>query len=629
MNKTLVRALQVIGIIAIALVVIYSGIGIAVYSSTGRFPVKRTMYPPVRIQNLAWPTIGYPALVTGGSSLEVEFDFNQVGRGGGAQPEGPTGWQAVLRPSRSALRELSYDLKPLKSWMEISGRWPVGTSRGAPYRVWHAEFQLPADASPELYDLTVEASVGEKRFSDTQPHSVSVAEKLTGDFRFMTLSDIHVHRRNISGFFSEQTDKGITPEGRPVFFERAIEQVNLIRPDFVILLGDFVRAQRSPGDYQIEFENFYHALSLFEVPVFTVPGNHDQYINEVDGAVIWEESLGPLHYSFDVADCHFAAVNTTEWPRSDRVVMEKLNLFVYPRKWQGQVLDAQDEKKVSCYDGQLGWLRDDLAAHKNSKLRVMLMHHDPFVPDGEGQSFENERFAGVYTLGGDGKGKVALRELASTYNVAIVFTGHLHSDDLGRIKWKDGSGETVFANQTCVYYDEGGVQEAYPGYRLVEVEKGALKSFAYLDEYHSIPFYDGSVLNGETDLDNLDRPAVSAAEFILAGRPVTGHEVPTGTGVVVTRAGWEVKNYLGIPMDLRGLVMEVPYSPNGYDTSAGEIYRVTQLQGSSRVLLYARIEIGKGIPGKSATRPGIPAQIEVTVYPLVTSQRNAAVALPR
>jgi predicted MPP superfamily phosphohydrolase len=615
--KRFYTVLKVAGIAAIVLVVIYGGIAVLLYSSSGRFPQKRTPYPPVRIKNLIWPTVGFPELVTRGASMEVEFDPVAGGSGGAGPAAEPSGWKAVLKPARAALNGLQYGLKPERVWQGVSSHWPRGTSRGEPNRVWHAEFKIPEDAAPELYDLTVEAAAGGKRLSDRQPHAVSITTAVDDDFRFATLADIHVHRRNISGFFQPQTNKGISPEGRPVFFENAIKQVNLIRPDFVILLGDFVRAQHARGDYQPEFENFYEALSEFEVPVFAVPGNHDQYINEVDGAEIWEESLGPLHYSFDVADCHFTAVNTYQWSNSDRIVMSKLGLFVYPRKWQGQVLDSRKEDDVESYTGQLAWIRDDLADHRDSRLRIMLMHHDPFRPDGTGKScWKDERFVGAYTLGGGGKGRTALMKLASQFRVAYVFTGHVHSDYVGREKWGEGSGETVYANQTCVYFDEGGVQEKYPGYRLVDVRKGGISGVTYLNSKSSIPFYDGSIPGGKTDLDDLERPALSAEAVVGAGRRDNS-----------AVAGWKVKNYLAVPMAIDGLVMEAAESDAGYRVRGGEVYGVVKVPGGSRVLLYITAAVGKGVPGKSAGSPGSPAVKEVTLEPSPAAAAPAPIAV--
>ncbi len=611
MNKHLKRALQVTGIFVIFLIVLYAAIAVVLYSSSGQFPMKNTGIPPIRISNLIWPTIGYPAMLAPGATLEVEFDFNKPGRIGRLQPRDPVKWQAVLKPARTALKGLSYRIKASRVFKELSGRWPSGTSRGPPNEVWHAEFRLPPDAVPELYDLTVSAEANGKTYRDSQPHSVAVTVVEEGDLRFVTMSDIHVHRRDISAPFQPQSDKGITLEGRPVFFERAIDQVNLVRPDFVILLGDYVRAQHSPGDFQIEFENFYETLSRFEVPVFMIPGNHDVYINEVDGAVVWEENLGPLRYSFDIAGCHFTAANTTDWPRSDRIVMKKLGLFVYPRKWQGQLLESQNEKKVEEFRAQLGWMRDDLEDSQEALGRFLLLHHDPYVPDGEGIAFENERFAVLYSLGGGGEGKMATRELASAFRVAFAFTGHNHFDDVGRVDWHDGAGETVFANQTCVTFDKGGMQDHYPGYRLVEVEGGVVRSFTYMTGDNSIPLYDGSSLRGETDTDDLDRPTLSAVRVSVGTEvqdPAAGESGFSGEG-----DGWLVQSYLGIGMDLRGLVMEVPASQDDYTATGGEVYRYVNIPGTDRALVYVSALVPKGVPGASAASPGTPSRTEVTV----------------
>ncbi|MBK5094003.1 MAG: metallophosphoesterase, partial [Actinobacteria bacterium] len=457
------------------------------------------------ISKLIWPTIGYPALVASGGLIEAEVHLND-----GAQTEQVTGWQAFIRPVRKALSGLVYRLNPRRVWRAVSSRWPRGTRFGGNRGIWHVELEVPAGAVPELYDLTVEADTAGGHISESQQHAVSVVEDMKKDFTFVSLADVHVHQRGLTGFAQKQTDKGISPDGRPVFFEEAIRQVNLIRPDFVVMLGDFIRAQKDPGEYQFEFDWFYRELTRFEVPTFMVPGNHDLYVNEVDGLRVWQENIGPPFYSFDAGGCHFTCANTSDWPYEDRIVMEKLGLFVYPRKWQGQVLSCKDEKDVSTYSGQLGWMRDDLSAHQDSPLRLMLVHHDPYRPDGKGMAFQNETFAGIFFLGGEGKGREALLELALRYRVQMVMSGHIHSDYVGRVPWTGGDGETIYANQTCVYFDEGGMADKYPGYRLVKIQGDRITGFTYLDGYHSMPFYDGSVLNGETDLDRLDRPALSA-----------------------------------------------------------------------------------------------------------------------
>jgi 3',5'-cyclic AMP phosphodiesterase CpdA len=582
-------ALYIVVIFLLVLLLAYAGLSAVVYTSVGRFPTKGAKYPTPQIRSLIWPTIGYPALVAPGGLIDAEVDLT-----GGAQAERTSGWQAIIRPARKALSNLVYRLSPRRAWRSASSRWPRGTRFGSSRGIWHVELEIPAEAVPELYDLTIEADTSIGHISDGQRHAVSVIDGPKKDLTFISLADIHVHERGLSGFAQKQTDKGISPDGRPIFFEKAIEQVNLIRPDFVVVLGDNVRGQKNPGEYQKEFEWFFKELARFEVPTFLVPGNHDLYVNQVDGLRVWQENIGPPWYSFDIGDSHFTCVNTYEWPYADRIVMKKLGLFVYPHKWQGEILEAKDEKDVSTYSGQLAWIRDDLAAHQNSPLRLMLLHHDPYRPNGEGIAFDNERFAGIFSLGGRGKGRTALKELASRYRVQMVLSGHIHSDYVGHAPWSDGKGETVYANQTCVYFDEGGMADKYPGYRLVKVQGGRVTDFTYLDGFHSMPLYDGSVVKGETDLDHLERPALAAA----------------GGG---SSLRWEVASYLGVPVELRGLIVTAPGS-SAYSALGGEVYRTVKIPGDNQVLLYVRTPVPKGTPGKSATKPGNPARVEVKAF---------------
>ena len=586
-------ALYIVGIVLLILILAYAGIAAVIYTSVGGFPTKGAKYPTPHVRNLVWPTIGYPALVAPGGLIEAEVDLER------GQAERASGWQAFIRPARKALSGLSYRLDLKRAWMAVSRRWPRGTRRGGRSGIWHVELGVPADAVPELYDLTVEADTPGGRVSDGQAHSVSVVENLKDDFTFISLADIHVHKRDITGFAQKQTDKGISPDGKPVFFERAIEQINLIRPDFVVMLGDFIRAQDAPGDYQYEFERFFGELARLEVPTFMVPGNHDLYVNEVDGLRVWQENIGPPWYSFDVGAFHFTCADTCDWPYPDRIVMEKLGLFVYPRKWQGQILDAKDEKDPSTYTGQLAWMRDDLSAHQRSPLRLVLLHHDPYRPGGEGMAFDNERFALLFSLGGRGEGRYALQELAKRYRVNMVLSGHIHSDYVGRAPWASGDGETVYANQTCTYYDEGGMSDKYPGYRLLKVEGGRVTGFTYLDGFHSMPFYDGSVLKGETDLDHLDRPALEATGG-AAGAAGGGSSLE-----------WDVASYLGVPVELRGLVAAA--GPSGYSGQGGGVYRTVKIPGGNQVLLYVKTTVPGGTPGKSATEPGTPARVMISV----------------
>ncbi|PKQ28785.1 MAG: hypothetical protein CVT63_01020 [Candidatus Anoxymicrobium japonicum] len=585
MNTRRNRLLRVLGIIALGMIVIYGVLAINIYSSVGRFPTNGKR-PAPNIKELIWPTIGYPEIVTPGLPLLAEV-VAPGDRGAGGE------FTATLKPARSELSGLSYSLKAEAVSKGRSKRWPEGTRFGQHGNVWRVRFTVPRQTVPELYDLSIEAVIDGRRIEDTQRHAVSVRPAAADkDFTFVSLADVHVHRRNIAGFRVPQTDKGIAADGTPVFFERVIDQVNLIRPDFAVILGDNIRAQHAPGDYQVEFRQFYKALSRFQVPVFIIPGNHDTYFNEVDGARVFEENIGPLHYSFDIGDAHFTAVNTTQWPATDRMMMEKFGLIPGPRKWQGQVLGATDERNPKTYTSQLAWLRDDLAGHLRSRNRFVLMHHDPFRPGGKPSAWKDERFGALFALGGGGKGSVALRVLMAKHCVDYVLTGHEHSDYIGRAKWEDGKGATAYVNQTMVTYDMRGIKDSYPGYRVWSVKDDKVGGFTYLDSFHSVPLYDGSALNGGNDSEKLDRHAMSVA---------------------ARGDGFSLSSVLGIPMEVRGLAGVFP-AQEGYEVQNGEVYEVVPLPGDpTRALVYVKTEIAAGVPGSDETTPGTPAKLDVWI----------------
>lgn len=583
------RSAILVVVIALMALALPGGFLAFLHSPLFRYPTDGEL-PPARINELIWPTIGCPALVTPGGALQIEMDLGE-GEGGGAP--GVEGCKAVLSPAREELSGISYELTPLEACLAPSRRWPYRVADGDKSEVWSLSFRVPEDAFPELYDLRVEVGGGGGVLRDEQPHAVAIMEE-DDDFTFLTLSDVHVHEQDNSSLFSRQTDRGISDDGDPLFFRQAIEQVNLIRPDFVLMLGDFIRGQRRPGELAKEYERFYQALLELEVPAFLVPGNHDQYVNGIDGARWFEENLGPLYYSFDVGGCHFTCLDSYQWPQGDRVVMNKL-FFMEPRRWQGQVMDAPAGEGYSAPGAQLSWAEEDLAAHQRSALRVVAMHHDPFTPDGKGFSFLNVNYWGIYRAGGGGKGREELMELFARHRVGHVFGGHLHMDTVGALPWREGEGETVYSCQTCVYFDQGGWSGHYPGYRLVQVEDGNVVSFSYLDGIASYPFYDGSLPGAAVDLDLLERPAIWLER---------GDGIGDGAGAEVM-----VGSYLACGMELRGLVLETSPSPSGhYEVEGAEVLRAVAVPGKAeRVLLYLRVLMGAGVPGEAGDRPGVPA----------------------
>lgn len=76
-------------------------------------------------------------------------------------------------------------------------------------------------------------------------------------------------------------------------FLEAVDEINAINPDFIILTGDLTNK-----GYYTQFKKVIEYLDLFESPLFAVPGNHDarnlgdEIFEELIGEASWKLSKG-------------------------------------------------------------------------------------------------------------------------------------------------------------------------------------------------------------------------------------------------------------------------------------------------------------------------------------------------
>ena len=102
--------------------------------------------------------------------------------------------------------------------------------------------------------------------------------------------------------FAIVTDR--TGGHRPGIFEKAVEQLNLLQPEFVLSVGDLIEGGTEDleklDEEWTEFEGFIHRL---EMPFFYLPGNHD--ISNPVMAKLWQEKFGRRYYHFVYHDVLF------------------------------------------------------------------------------------------------------------------------------------------------------------------------------------------------------------------------------------------------------------------------------------------------------------------------------------
>lgn len=142
-----------------------------------------------------------------------------------------------------------------------------------------------------------------------------------------------------------------------------------IAPSFVIITGDLVRDALRVGEKEATgyYELFDTEARQFKAPVWTVPGNHENFGIERDtshvdtshplyGRGMYHHFRGPDYYSFTFGGVHFVGLNTVD----------------IDDKWYFGHVDST----------QLAWLEKDLARIPAS-MPVVTFDHIPFFSAAE------------------------------------------------------------------------------------------------------------------------------------------------------------------------------------------------------------------------------------------------------
>ncbi|WP_342048771.1 metallophosphoesterase family protein [Bacillus sp. OTU530] len=136
----------------------------------------------------------------------------------------------------------------------------------------------------------------ERLTTDKRPWFGELKPTETGDFSFAVVGD----------------RCGITTPG---VFEKGLELVQALKPDFVLSVGDLIEGYwNNEAEAHEEWEYVDHLLKRLQLPFFHVVGNHD-YGNQTM-VKVWRERKGFEHYAFRYHDALFLFVNTEESPEA-------------------------------------------------------------------------------------------------------------------------------------------------------------------------------------------------------------------------------------------------------------------------------------------------------------------------
>jgi Icc-related predicted phosphoesterase len=272
--------------------------------------------------------------------------------------------------------------------------------------------------------------------------------------------------------FVHASDLHIAPAvvARTERFRALAESLN---PAFVIITGDLVRDALRVGEAEATgyCELFMREAALFKRPVWTVPGNHDNFGIERDkshvsathplyGRKMYHHYLGPDYYSFNVGGVHFVGLNT---------------------------VDIDDQSYYGHVDSvQLAWLERDLAMVP-AATPVVTFDHIPFFSSFEALSGYTGDPPAPTLITVDGKTSFrhtvsnaeAVLAVLRKHRHVLALGGHIHASE--QIAYQVDGLNTRF-NQTAAIVgpNEGAGMRFVSGFTVYTVRSGVIDAGRFI-----------------------------------------------------------------------------------------------------------------------------------------------------
>ncbi len=93
-------------------------------------------------------------------------------------------------------------------------------------------------------------------------------------------------------------------------FDRAVAEVNELRPDFCLMVGDLIDGAQDAPTLETQWEEAAGHAAALRSPLFMCAGNHD--IPGRSGYDQWTKHVGKTYYAFEAMGCRFLVLNTEE-----------------------------------------------------------------------------------------------------------------------------------------------------------------------------------------------------------------------------------------------------------------------------------------------------------------------------
>ena len=263
--------------------------------------------------------------------------------------------------------------------------------------------------------------------------TTTLGQKNADDCFFIHLTDPQFGMFEKNKSFSKET----------VLYEKAVEGINRLEPEFVVITGDFVHNENSEEQIS-EFKRLTAKIND-KIPVYYSPGNHDVgRIPDKHSLKKYRKNYGKDRFVFSHNGILFVGFNTS-------LIKGKLE---------------KKEKK------QFKWLQNQLESGADHKHVIVFCHYPFFIKNVD----EPTAYANI-----DIEYRKKYLDLFASKGVDVVFSGHHHNNIL------NSYGELELVTTSAAGKPLG---NAPSGMRIVKVKKDKIEHsyFGYEELPESIDF---------------------------------------------------------------------------------------------------------------------------------------------
>ncbi len=187
------------------------------------------------------------------------------------------------------------------------------------------------------------------------------------------------------GKFTFAVFSDLTGGEREGVYDVAVAQLNLLRPEFVVNVGDLIEGDEDRAEVDRQWDQFDARTGKARAPVFYTGGNHDLLGEALTGA--WADRLGPAYYHFVYKDVLFLVLDTEDHsPERMREIARLRQDALAVAQAQGwdafgdtEYARLPENHAGNVSPAQADYFLDVLGRHPDVRHTFLLLHKAPWL----------------------------------------------------------------------------------------------------------------------------------------------------------------------------------------------------------------------------------------------------------